>query len=67
MIILNEAIVSDLLKQAKHSYYRPRGLQEFEVPRFQDNRRMKVARLSALRTGRLYLQVIFLVLISVRG
>jgi len=25
-----------------------------EVPRFQDNRHMKVVRLSALRTGRLY-------------
>ena len=34
---------------------RPWGLQEFEAPRFQDNRHMKVVRLSALRTGRIYL------------
>ena len=33
---------------------RPRGFQEVEAPRFQDNRHMKVVRLSALRTGRLY-------------
>ena len=33
---------------------RPRGFQEVEVPRFQDNRHMKVVRLSALRIGRLY-------------
>ena len=33
---------------------RPRGLQKVEVPSFQDTRHVKVARLSALRTGRLY-------------
>jgi hypothetical protein len=33
---------------------RPRGSQEDEAPRFQDNRHMKVVRLSALLTGSLY-------------
>ena len=33
---------------------RPRGFQESEAPRFQDNRHMKVVRLSAQLTGRLY-------------
>ena len=32
----------------------PWGFQEVEAPRFQDNRHMKVVRLSVLRTGRLY-------------
>jgi hypothetical protein len=33
---------------------RPIGFQDVEAPRFKDNRHMKVVRLSARRTGRLY-------------
>jgi len=48
-----------LVKQRKWNplsqvYYRHVGVQEFEAPRFQDSRYMKVVRFSALRTGRLY-------------
>jgi hypothetical protein len=46
---------------------RPRGFQEVEAPRFLDNRHIKMARLSAVRIGRLWPQEIFLALISVRG
>ena len=43
-----------LRKKVKQSHYRPLGFQEVKAPRFLDNRHMKVIRLSALRTGRLY-------------
>ena len=49
------------------AYYRPTEFQEVEIPRFPDNRHMEMVRLSALRTGRLYLPGIFLVLSSIRN
>ena len=53
--------------KVKLSRYRPLRLQEVKVPEFLDNRHRKVVRLSALRTGRLYPQEGFLVLISVKS
>jgi len=56
--------------KVKQSLYRPRQalrFQEVKAPRFQDTRYRKVVRLSVLRTGHLYPQEIFLVLISCRG
>ena len=38
----------------KNSITGPDCFQEVEAPRFQDNRHMKVVRLSVLLTGRLY-------------
>jgi len=53
--------------KVKQSHYRPGrpwGFQEVEAPRFQNNRHIKVVRLTALRTSRLYPQETSLVLIS---
>jgi hypothetical protein len=40
--------------KVQQSHYTPLGFQEVEATRFVDSRHMKVVRLSALRTGRLY-------------
>ena len=53
----------DELKKSKPSI----GLTGPEALRLHDNRYKKLVRLSALSTGRLYLQEILLVLIAVRG
>jgi hypothetical protein len=57
-------------KKVKLSRYRPGqalGVPRGWAPEFLDNRHMKMVRLSAPRTGRLYPQEGFLLLISVRG
>jgi hypothetical protein len=61
--------ITDTTEKVKLSHYRPGqalGVPEVEAPEFLDNLHMKVVRLSALRTGRLYPQEGSLVLISVR-
>jgi hypothetical protein len=42
------------VKKLKQPHYRPRQALRVEAHRFIDNRHMKVVRLSALNTGRLY-------------
>jgi len=51
--VVEEATKGKAAPLQKH--YRPRGFKEDEAPRFQNNRHMKVVRLSALWIGRLYL------------
>jgi len=49
------------------SWTDPEGSRKVRLPEFPDNRHMKVIRLSAVHTGRLYLQEISLLRISVTG
>jgi hypothetical protein len=55
------------VKQPFTGLDRPIGFQEVEASRFQESWHMKVVRLSALCTGQLYPQEIFLALICVGG
>jgi hypothetical protein len=76
-IMSNDALICEQLQNVwkqhkkKLSHYRPWagpwGSRRLRLPGFLDNRHLKVLRLSALRTGRLYPQEGFLVFISDRG
>jgi hypothetical protein len=61
--------VDEVKIKVKQTHYRPGQALRFPggAPRFEDSRHMKVVRLSAVHTGRLYHQETFLVLISVGG
>jgi hypothetical protein len=56
-----------MVKQSHYRFGLAQRFQEADAPRFQDNRHTKVVNLSALRTGRLYPQEIFLALIYIRA
>jgi hypothetical protein len=61
--------IAQVRKRVKQSHYRPGrpwGFHEVQTPRYQDNWHINVVRLSALGTGCLYRQEVFLVLISVK-
>jgi hypothetical protein len=49
-------VITVKLKKVKLSRYRPLGFHDVEAPEFLDSRHMKVVRLSAPHTGRLYHQ-----------
>ena len=46
-------ILGNIVSNPLKSLDRPWGIQQVYAPRFQDNRHMRMVRLSALRTGRL--------------
>jgi hypothetical protein len=62
-----EVIIDTINSNPIKGLDRPIEIQEVEALRFKDNWYMKVLRLSALHTGRLYPQELFMVPISVRG
>jgi hypothetical protein len=54
IMIMMMVIIIIIIATTPSLSVRPLGFQEVEAHRFQDKKHMKVVRLSALRTGRLY-------------